>query len=122
MRKDFTLSRWSPCNMIWLFLDVPPQAQWALSFWASLPRSLSLLSMPSMIVTSLPHFRVSKRSLILCCSLPISLQTHMSIGSPHIAQISAMILNMKIMNLCYLRLSTHNIQKNARTYNQNQKH
>jgi hypothetical protein len=28
-----------------------------------------------------------------CCSLPISVHTHMSLGSPHVGQISAMLLN-----------------------------
>jgi len=78
--------------MIWLFLAVPPQAQKVLSFCASLPRSAFLSSMPSIMVTALPNFLVSKRILIRCCSLPISPQTQMSRGRPHVGQISAIIL------------------------------
>jgi len=37
----------------------------------------------------------------------------MSIGSPHVAQISAMMLDMKIINLWYLRLSTNNVQRDG---------
>jgi len=75
-----------------LFFAVPPQAQKVLSFCASLPRSVSLSLMPSITVTAFPHLRVSSLTRILCCSLLISLQTHMSRGSPHVEQISAMIL------------------------------
>jgi len=92
--------------MIWLFFAVPPQAQNVLSFWASLPRSVFLSSMPSMMVTALPHLRVSSLTLILCCSLLISLQTHMSVGSPHVEQISAMMLVLFMMGENYLRFST----------------
>ncbi len=75
-----------------MFFAVPPQAQKVLSFWASLPRSVSLSLMPSMTVTALPHLRVSSLNRIFCCSLLISLQTHMSRGSPHVEQISAIVL------------------------------
>ena len=97
MRYDCTLSRWSPCRMTWLFLAVPPQAQTALSFLASLTRSVSLSLRPSIMVTARPHLRVSKRTRILCCSLLISPQTHMSRGSPHIGQISAIALILSMV-------------------------
>ena len=92
--------------MIWLFLAVPPQAQKAFIFWASLLMSVSLSSMPSIMVTALPNFLVSKRILIRCCSLPISPQTQMSRGRPHVGQISAMMLQHRIEERSYLRLST----------------
>jgi hypothetical protein len=38
---------------------------------------------------------------ILCCSFPISPQTHRSLGSPHIGQISAMMLNTTIPAAVY---------------------
>jgi hypothetical protein len=49
------------------------------------------------MVTARPHLRVSKRTLILCCSLLISPQTHISRGSPHIGQISAMALTLSVV-------------------------
>jgi len=49
------------------------------------------------MVTARPHLRVSKRTLIRCCSLLISPQTHMSLGSPHIGQISAMSLTLSFV-------------------------
>ncbi len=91
-RYGWILWRWSPCSTIWLFLAVPPQAQKVLSFCASRPRSVSLSSMPSIMVTARPHLRVSNLTLIRCCSLLISPQTQMSRGSPHIEQMSAMLL------------------------------
>ncbi len=96
-RYSSTFSRWSPWSRIWPFLAVPPQAQYAFIFWASLPMSISLVSMPSMMVTALPNFLVSKRTLIRCCSLLISPQTHMSFGNPHVGQISAMMLGINEM-------------------------
>ncbi len=57
------------------------------------------------MVTARPHLRVSKRTRILCCSLLISPQTHMSCGSPHIGQISAMALTLSLV-WGYLRFST----------------
>jgi len=93
MRYSDTLSLWSPWSIIWRFLAVPPQAQKAFIFCASRPMSMSLSFMPSMTVTALPNFLVSKRILMRCCSLLISLQTHMSLGSPHVGQISAIVLN-----------------------------
>ena len=97
MRYDWTLSRWSPCRMIWLFLAVPPQAQAVLSLTASCPRLVSLSLRPSIMVTARPHLRVSKRTRIFCCSLLISSQTHISCGSPHIGQISAMALTLSLV-------------------------
>jgi hypothetical protein len=47
-----------------------------------------------MMVTALLYLLVSKRILMRCCSLLISPQTHMSRGSPHIEQISAMVLTI----------------------------
>ena len=85
-------SLWSPWSMIWSFLAVPPQAQNVFIFWASRPMSVSFVSMPSMMVTALPNFLVSRRTLIRCCSLLISPQTHMSWGSPHVGQISGIVL------------------------------
>ena len=99
------MSRWSPCRITWLFLAVPPQAHTALSFFASCPRLVSLSLRPSIMVTARPHLRVSRRTLILCCSLLISPQTHMSRGSPHIGQISAMALTLSLV-WGYLRFST----------------
>ena len=55
-------------------------------------RSVFLASMPSTIVDGLPNFRVSSRMRILCCSFSISPQAHKSFGSPHVGQISAMML------------------------------
>jgi len=54
--------------------------------------SVSLSSMPSIMVTALPNFLVSNRTLMRCCSLLISPQTQMSFGSPHMGQISAIVL------------------------------
>ena len=79
--------------MISLFFAVPPQAQKVLSFWARRLRLASLSLMPSMMVTAFPHFLVSKRTRMRCCSLLISSQTQMSWGSPQMGQISAIILN-----------------------------
>ena len=79
--------------MISLFFAVPPQAQKVLSLWARRLRLVSLSLMPSMMVTALFHFLVSKRIRMRCCSLLISSQTQMSWGSPQVGQISAMILN-----------------------------
>ncbi len=73
-------------------MAVPPQAQKVLSFCASRPRSVSLSSMPSIMVTARPHLRVSNLTRIRCCSLLISPQTQMSRGSPHMEQMSAMLL------------------------------
>ncbi len=84
-------SRWSPWSMICPLLAVPPQAQNVFIFCARRPMSVSFVSMPSMMVTGLPNFLVSKRTLIRCCSLLISLQTHMSWGSPHVGQISGIV-------------------------------
>jgi len=81
--------------MISSFFAVPPQAQKDLSFWAKRLRFASLLLMPSTMVTAFPHFLVSKRTRILCCSFPISSQTQISVGSPQVGQISAMILEYK---------------------------
>jgi len=81
--------------MISSFFAVPPQAQKDLSFWANRLRSVSFSVMPSTMVTAFPHFLVSKRTRIRCCSLPISSQTQISEGSPQVGQISAMILNYK---------------------------
>ena len=99
------MSRWSPCRMIWLFLAVPPQAHTALSFFDSCTRLVSLSLRPSMMVTARPHLRVSKRTLIRCCSLLISPQTQMSRGSPHIGQISAMTLIVSLV-WSYLKFSS----------------
>lgn len=53
--------------------------------------SFSLGSMPSIMVTALPNFLVSKRTLTRCCSLLISPQTHMSFGNPQVGQISGIV-------------------------------
>lgn len=78
--------------MIKPFLAVPPQAQNDFIFWASRPMSVSLVSMPSTMVTARPNFLVSRRTLMRCCSLLISPQTQMSLGSPHVGQISGIVL------------------------------
>jgi len=44
-------------------------------------------------VVGLPNFRVSSRMRIFCCSFSISLHAHKSLGSPHVGQISAIILH-----------------------------
>ena len=48
--------------------------------------------MPSIMVVGLPNFRVSSRMRIFCCSFSISLHAHKSLGSPHVGQISAIML------------------------------
>lgn len=78
--------------MICSFFAVPPHAQKVFIFCASLPKSWSLLLMPSMMVIGLPNFLVSKRTRMRCCSLLISPQAQISRGSPHIGQISAIVL------------------------------
>jgi len=93
MRYSCTRSRWSPWSRIWPFFAVPPQAQKVFIFWASLPMSMSLSFIPSIMVTALPNFLVSNRTLMRCCSLLISPQTHMSLGRPHVGQISGIVLN-----------------------------
>jgi len=91
-----TFSRWSPWSIIWPFFAVPPQAQKVFSFWARLARFVFLSFMPSSMVVGLPNLRVSSLMRILCCSFSISLQTHKSFGSPHVGQISAMTLKLKL--------------------------
>ena len=44
-----------------------------------------------MIVVAFPHFLVSSRTLTSCCSMLMVPQTHRSLGSPHVAQTSAII-------------------------------
>ena len=63
-----------------------------------LARFAFLSFMPSTMVVGLPNLRVSSLMRILCCSLSISLQTHKSLGSPHVGQISAMMLKLSIAN------------------------
>lgn len=80
---------------------MPPHAQKFFSFWARLARFVFLSFIPSTIVVGLPHFLVSSLMRILCCSFPISLQTHKSLGSPHIGQMSAMMLRLTIAMAIY---------------------
>lgn len=96
-----TLSRWSPCNIIWPFLLVPPQAQYPLSFCATLDKFEFLSSIPSIMVVGRPNFLVSSLIRILCCSFSISPQTHKSLGSPHVEQTSAMTLNIELASAIY---------------------
>ena len=87
--------------MIWPFLLVPPQAQYVLSFCATLDKLEFLSSMPSIMVVALPNFLVSRRMRIRCCSFSISPQTHKSFGSPHVEQTSAMTLNRELSTAVY---------------------
>jgi len=66
--------------------------------------SVSFVSMPSMMVTALPNFLVSRRTLILCCSLLISPHTQMSFGKPHVGQISGIVLCWLSVLWEYLRV------------------
>ena len=93
MRYSRTLSRWSPCSIIKPFFEVPPQAQYPLSFCAKPERLALFSSMPSIIVLGLPNFLVSSLIRIRCCSFSISPQTHKSFGSPQVEQTSAMTLS-----------------------------
>jgi hypothetical protein len=97
MRNCRTLSRWSPCSMIWPFLEVPPQAQKVFSFWAKSARFELCSSIPSTMVLALPNFLVSNLMRIRCCSFSISPQTHKSFGSPQVEQTSAMTLKHSIV-------------------------
>ena len=101
MRYSRTRSRWSPCSIIKPALDVPPQAQNALSLCAISARSVVFSSMPSITVVGLPNLRVSSRMRIRCCSFSISPQTHKSLGSPHVVQTSAMTLSLWIVLAVY---------------------
>src|SRR5712691_13035881 len=87
----FTLSRWSPCRIIALFLEVPPQAQYVFSFVARSGRLTLFPSMPSTMVAGLPHLRISMRTFTVCCSMLIVPQTHMSFGRPQVEQISSIL-------------------------------
>src|SRR2546428_14190648 len=77
--------------MIELFLEVPPQAQYVLSFVASSERITLFPSMPSTMVAGLPHFRISIRTFTVCCSMLIVPQTHRSLGRPQVEQTSAIL-------------------------------
>src|SRR2546425_3665849 len=90
-RTFFTLSRWSPCRMMALFLEVPPQAQYVFSFVARSGRSTLFPSMPSTMVAGLPHFRISMRNFTVCCFMLIVPQTHRSLGRPQVEQTSAIL-------------------------------
>jgi hypothetical protein len=96
IRYCLTFSRWSPWSIICPFFAVPPQAQKLFSCWAIFAKFVFLSFIPSTMVVGLPNFRVSSLMRILCCSFSISLQTHKSLGSPHIGQISAMTLKSTI--------------------------
>src|SRR2546426_4832162 len=90
-RTFFTLSRWSPCRMIELFLDVPPHAQYVFSFVARSGRSTLLPSMPSTMVAGFPHLRISMRTFTVCCSMLMVPQTQMSLGRPQVEHTSAIL-------------------------------
>src|SRR6266571_4704840 len=90
-RTFFTLSRWSPCRMMALFLEVPPQAQYVFSFVARSGRLMLFPSIPSTIVAGLPHFRISMRTFTVCCSMLMVLQTQRSLGRPQVEQTSAIL-------------------------------
>jgi len=66
-------------------------------------RSLSFI--PSIIVTALPNFLVSKRTLMRCCSLLISPQTHISLGKPHVGQISGIVLKAYQIGGEYIKIT-----------------
>ena len=87
--------------MISPLFAVPPQAQNDFSLWASSARSVVFSSMPSMTVLGLPNFLVSSRMRMRCCSFSISPQTHMSFGSPHVGQTSAMNLTFRMVDDVY---------------------
>src|SRR6266567_8204245 len=87
----FTLSRWSPCRIMALFFEVPPQAQYVFSFVARSGRLTLFPSMPSTIVAGLPHLRISMRTLTVCCSMLMVPQTHRSLGRPQVEQTSAIL-------------------------------
>ena len=93
MRYWRTRSRWSPWSIINPALDVPPQAQKALSLCAMSARSVVFSSIPSITVVGLPNFLVSRRMRMRCCSFSISPQTQRSFGSPHVVQTSAMTVS-----------------------------
>src|SRR5260370_17834104 len=81
-RTFFTLSRWSPCRIMALFLEVPPQAQYVLSFVARSGRSTLFPSMPSTMVAGLPHLRFSISSFTVSCSMLLVPPTHRSLVMP----------------------------------------
>src|SRR2546428_3858758 len=87
----FTLSRWSPCRIMALFFEVPPQAQYVFSFVARSGRLTLFPSMPSTMVAGLPHLRISMRTLTVCCSMLMVPQTHKSFGRPQVEETSAML-------------------------------
>jgi len=91
VRRPLIFLRWSPWRIICPFFAVPPHAQEAFSCRAMRLRSSLFLSTPSMTVIALPHFLVSRRTVILCCCRLKSSQTQMSLGSPQTGQISAII-------------------------------
>ena len=75
-------------------MAVPPQAQYALSFLAIAGRSVFLSFSPSTMVVGFPNLLASRRIRMRCCSLAISPQAQRSLGSPHVGQISAMMLTV----------------------------
>src|SRR2546428_8866711 len=77
--------------MIELFLEVPPQAQYVLSFVARSERLTLFPSMPSTMVAGLPHFRISIRTFTVCCPMLIVPQTHRSLGRPQVDQTSPIL-------------------------------
>src|SRR5438093_12828416 len=66
--------------MIALFFEVPPHAQYVLSFVARSGRSTLFPSMPSTMVAGFPHFRISIRTFTVCCSMLMVPQTHGPFG------------------------------------------
>jgi hypothetical protein len=44
-----------------------------------------------------------------CCSLLISLQTHMSLGKPHVGQISGIVLNAYQIRCGYLKITIQEV-------------
>src|SRR2546422_3530042 len=77
--------------MIALFFEVPPHAQYVLSFVARSGRSTLFPSMPSTMVAGFPHFRISIRTFTVCCSMLMVPQTQRSLGRPQVEQTSAML-------------------------------
>src|SRR3989442_10195051 len=80
----FPLSRWSPCRIMALFFEVPPQAQYVFSFVARSGRLTLFPSMPSTIVAGwTPFFHFFPPFSILHFPALIPPATQTPTRSPH---------------------------------------
>src|SRR2546428_13348934 len=77
--------------MIALFFEVPPHAQYVLSFVARSVRCTLFPSMPSTMVAGFPHFRISIRTFTVCCSMLLVPQTHRAFGRPQVERTAAIL-------------------------------